>query len=161
MKAFSIFLLVIPLSVLASTSGDPPRSEIDKWQESRAACYLGAETAFRDCMRGVIHDNAYLESLRFTARQRPEDCAALLDENGKPRDDIKSEQFDQCLWAEPGKDFGVDLSDVRAMIRQCLSEGAAQFNPHYDHYVIYSSEVICSLEYRNGHWGITEVTMRG
>lgn len=162
MKTIIMILLITPMPALTVASeSSSPLAEIEAWRKAKAACYQGAEERFRSCMRGVVHDGAFIGGIRLTVRRRPADCSGLLDDNGKAKDGITSQQFDQCLWTEPRKDYGVDLSDARAAIRDCLSSGEATFNPHFDRYIIYSSEVICSLEHRDGRWGLTEVTGRG
>lgn len=158
MKMVTALLSVAALN--AALAAEPSVRPAEAWRMERAACYARDEAAFGECMRGAVKGDAFLAGIHWTARARPVECALFAGGAGQAAKSATSADMDRCLWSEPRKNYR-DLSDTRAMIRHCLTQGEARAIPHYEHFVIYSSEVICVLEPDGESWVISEVTGRG
>lgn len=167
MHRFILLWLVCPFALMAADEGLvilQPNAQLEKeileWQAEKRACYAVDDIA--SCMRGVMHDGTYVEGLTWNHRTHPEVCKVILDEQGYLADDVASADLEACLFAGGiPAEADKDPSSARRFLKDCLINGEPEFNPHFDSYVVYTSEVACSLDYRDGHWGFSQVTIRG
>lgn len=167
MRFTGVLLMCIPITAVAGDQGleilQPNaqlEAEILEWQTDKRACYAADDIA--SCMQGVLHDGAYVEGLTWNHRTHPELCKVILDEQGYLADDVASTDLEACLFAgEIPAEADKDPSSARRILHDCLLNGEPEFNPYFDRYVIYTSQVACSMDYRDGRWAITQMTVRG
>ena len=159
-------LLVFPCLVVAAEEGlqvlQPNAAledEIRTWQAEKAACYSTDDVAA--CLEGIVHDGTYIEGLTWNRREHPEACEALPTNRPNWSDDVPGEAMESCLFAGMESVGENDPSSARRFLADCLLEGEPEFNPYFDRYVIYTDQFICSVDYRDGRWGFTQITVRG